>query len=96
MSKIGDRVGAICGGKDGVVEFYGYGVYEGDFDFPVFGDDDLFPNPRIKLDNGGYVFGCQCWWGDESKIKEVMDGYEKNGCRIVIIDAPSKDKGQKS
>lgn len=27
-------------------------------------------NPRIKLDNGGYCWGFECWWGPEDKTKE--------------------------
>lgn len=91
MNKVGDRVGAICGEKGGVMEFFGYGVYEGDFDFPIFGDEDMFPNPCIKLDEGGYVYGCQCWWGSESKIKAMLDAWEKSGKAIRIIEAPVRE-----
>lgn len=27
-------------------------------------------NPRIKLDSGHTVWGCQCWWGPEAELKE--------------------------
>ena len=30
-------------------------------------------NPRIKLDDGQTVWGCQCWWGPESKAAEFFD-----------------------
>jgi hypothetical protein len=32
--------------------------------------DRMLKNPRIKLDSGKTVWGCQCWWGPEDKIKE--------------------------
>jgi hypothetical protein len=89
MHKPGERVGAILGSKDGVVEFLGYGVYEGDLDrndptnapLPV-GFTALLGrragmslNPRIKLDSGKIVWGCECWWGAEEKIKEAIAGH---------------------
>ena len=27
-----------------------------------------FKNPRITLDDGRVVWGCQCWWGAEASI----------------------------
>lgn len=27
-------------------------------------------NPRIKLDNGGYVWGFECWWGPEEGARK--------------------------
>jgi len=38
-----------------------------------------YTNPCIKLDNGGTVWGCQCWWGPEEQIKT------KIGDRKVIM-----------
>lgn len=34
-----------------------------------------FTNPCIKLDNGRHVWGMQCWWGPESKVKEILAKY---------------------
>ena len=70
MAKQGDRVGAIRSANSEEVVFYGYGVYEGDTlppDFPI-------PNPTIKLDNGKIVYGYECWWGPEEKVKEMIGG----------------------
>lgn len=92
---VGERVGAILGSvpatsgdTKGVVEFLGYGVYEGDH--PVapeaggfnFGQD----NPRIKLDNGKTVWGCECWWGGEARIKSEIEKYRNAGWEIQVID----------
>ena len=72
MTEIGMRVGALLGSKDGVVELLGYGVYEGKHKLPEeaagfnFGQE----NPRIRLDNGDIIWGCECWWGEEKKFKE--------------------------
>jgi hypothetical protein len=73
--KIGDRMGAISHSTDNEVHLLGYGVYEGD-QIPNMGENIRFfgmpmvrPNPRIRLDNGKYVYGCECWWGPEDKMK---------------------------
>ncbi len=68
--KVGDRVGALCDTNSEKTRIYGYGVYEGDFPCPNLGD---IPNPRIKLDSGQVVWGCECWWGAEDKIKRVVE-----------------------
>lgn len=26
-------------------------------------------SPRIRLDNGKTIWGCECWWGDEEKFR---------------------------
>ena len=99
----GMRVGAIMGAKGGVVEFFGYGVYEGDYPY---GDEacgwvrnmikeaermveeegvespfDIRNNPRIRLDSGKVVWGCECWWGPEKAVRKKMEGLE-----IVEVD----------
>ena len=99
MVKIGDRVGAIQSSKNGVCRFYGYGVYEGDemppLDTPGFfglGDEleyeelrlSGFTNPKIKLDDGGVVWGMQCWWGSEESMKKELAKCH----RIEMVDSP--------
>lgn len=82
-ARAGERVGAVFAtAKDGVVEMLGYGVYEGDF-VPVEGGgwmaaalkEAQVPNPRIRLDNGDVVYGCECWWGPEESVKERVAGH---------------------
>lgn len=72
LNKIGMRVGALKCAKMGFVEMYGYGVYEGDFVPPkeTGGFNIGIENPRIKLDNGDVVYGCECWWGEEVQFKK--------------------------
>lgn len=88
-TKIGSRVGAVCAKKDFKLELFGYGVYEGDF---VPETEDVLAmgvslksvnlrNPKIKLDNGEVVWGCECWWGAEEKVKE----WEKECTEVVIV-----------
>jgi len=58
--------------KNGVIKYYGHGVYAGDFKLPptVGGFNFGQENPRIDLDNGETVWGCECWWGPEEKFLE--------------------------
>lgn len=82
--QIGQRVGAICSKQGNHVEFFGYGVYEGnivpDNESVLFMGISLkkanISNPQIKLDNGDVVYGCECWWGSEEKVQEMLKGCE--------------------
>lgn len=96
--KKGDRVGSIHGtrtenGTD-IVEFFGYGVYLGDYSMPEADADIPRPvgfmgnmlvqakeedgidvkNPLIRLDDGSYVWGCECWWGSEERVRSTLEG----------------------
>jgi hypothetical protein len=82
------RVGAISSIKDGKMELFGYGVYEGD-KIPETDNVKFFgtslkelniSNPCILLDSGERVYGCECWWASEKQVKEM----EKE-CHIVEI-----------
>lgn len=88
MTQIGSRIGAILGSDDKQVQFLGYGTYEGEEIPPpeVGGFNIGAPNPKLKLDNGSTVWGCECWWGSEAKIKAKLERWEKTGLRIVTVD----------
>lgn len=88
-SKVGDRVGAILSANKDEVKFLGYGVYVGN-EIPSencvgFLSKSLInngiANPKILLDSGKYVFGCECWWGSEDKVRDAIDGR-----KIVDVD----------
>lgn len=75
VKKIGDRIGAILSGNETSVHFLGYGVYVGDEVPPTgFLHDAGAKNPKLQLDNGNVVWGYQCWWGSEGKVKEIIGG----------------------
>lgn len=70
---VGKRVGAIQKSDAETVYFFGYGIYDGDH-IPDDGwmKDAMIPNPKIKLDNGSTVYGYECWWGSEEKVKKLI------------------------
>lgn len=70
MTAIGSRVGAMQSRDDKSCNFYGYGVYLGDFIHPAINR----LNPKIQLDNGKQVWGCECWWGPEAQVMESIVG----------------------
>lgn len=86
--KIGDRVGAVLDVHDGVVRLFGYGTYIGE-EIPnekVSGFGSILrtsniPNPKIQLDSGKDVFGCECWWTFEDVV-QTMTSIKK----VVIVD----------
>ncbi len=76
----GTRVGAIRNATCETVYLYGFGTYQGD-EIPPKGTIGTLgldmgelgrKNPKILLDNGKVVWGCQCWWGSEEKVKEMI------------------------
>jgi hypothetical protein len=67
----GSRVGAIRSEEAGTVNFFGYGVYVGRKPCPHL---DGIHNPKIELDDGGVVWGCESWWGPEEQIRERIEG----------------------
>lgn len=95
MSQEGERVGALISVKKGVVQFLGYGVYEGDFNPPieVAGFNVNIPNPRIRLDNGDVVYGCECWWGEEEKFKKEYIDKAKKVVNVKIDEYRRSLKG---
>ena len=95
MINPGDRAGAIISAdkETKIVQFAGYGVYVGDIVPPpgigLFGLDfhDMGKtNPKIELDNGSVIWGCQCWWGHEEAVKKQIESYKQNGYDVVIVD----------
>ena len=85
MSKheAGDRVGAILSADKDSVRFLGYGTYAGR-KVPHKGAGGMagmmaevgLTNPRIDLDSGEVVYGCECWWGSATKIEEMIGDRE--------------------
>lgn len=92
MTDVGSRVGAMASSSEKEVHLFGYGVYVGDEVPPQevtgpFGKLS-FPNPKIVLDSGDVVWGCECWWGPEEKIKTHV------GNRKVVMITPKEYRAQ--
>ena len=87
MTAVGSRVTAILEAKDGVVRSFGDGVYAGDFDLPpqAVGCNLGQKNPRIDLDSGKTVWGCESWWGPCEAVRKRLPADWK--WEIVDIDA---------
>lgn len=94
-SRKGDRVGAIYREEfNGPVELFGYGVYAGDA-VPVeavgwtadIARESGLLIPRIELDNGQVVYGCECWWGPEAIVRERLSGREVRYVSIAKVRA---------
>ncbi len=83
--KPGDRVGAVFNSDPETVRMFGWGVYDGELPCPHIGGRN---NPRITLDDGaGIVWGCESWWGDETKMRAWI-GKRK----IQLVDREGKDR----
>jgi len=89
MAAKGDRVLAVSHTKDGNVYVFGEGVYVGN-EVPGPEAAGLIAemcrgaeraNPKIKLDCGDVVWGCECWWGELEAAVKRFEGME-----IVTID----------
>lgn len=90
MTKIGERVGAILSADGDRVQLLGFGKYVGD-EVPgegIAGFNIGIPNPKIVLDSGKVVFGCECWWGTESQIRKQIGS--RKIVEVDIDDARAK------
>lgn len=90
---IGARVGALLR-MDGLsAHLLGYGVFMGREIPPKFGKNHTtsilnqlkIASPKIILDNGDTVWGCECWWGPEENVKMLIEGK-------LILDARIEDE----
>jgi hypothetical protein len=99
--QIGDRVIAVASKKDNKVFSFGSGIYMGEL-VPEFEGErgsmaDMLkqlkrPNPTIKLDIGDLIYGCECWWGSETKMLEQFAS-----CEVEIITVQQYlNKGKES
>lgn len=97
MRKPGDRIGAMLSMKDGIYKLLGYGIYVGDeCPFEAVGSiaetviEIGLTNPKLLLDNGTVVYGCECWWGDERTVKNRLEGK-----RVVNVNINDVRKGHR-
>ena len=97
----GERVGVIHMADEAHIELYGYGTYKGEETppkdlveagalFKHLGDK---PNPKILLDNGKVIWGCECWFGYEDEVRRGIEVVKARGKRIVEVDIEEIRKG---
>jgi len=86
---IGQRVGAVSHSEEDTIFIFGYGTYAGDEVPDSAGGwmgkmlaEEKVTNPKIVLDNGKVVWGCECWWGSEEQIQKAAAGFQ----HVVEID----------
>ena len=48
-------------------------------------EEEAPSNPRIRLDDGKVVWGCECWWASEEKVKQICAAADS--VEVVDIDA---------
>ena len=87
--KIGSRVGVICKADEETMYMFGYGTYVGDEVptnavgwMPDLMRETGITNPKLVLDNGDVVWGCESYWSAEQVVKER----EKQYSSIVMLD----------
>lgn len=95
VAQTGERVGAVLRAEEFVVEFLGYGVYVGDEVPPEEKDrgrsiagilaEVQCPSPKLVLDNGAVVWGCECWWAPEAQIEKRLHKWREQGWEIRNI-----------
>jgi hypothetical protein len=89
--ELGARIGAIQKADAETVYLFGYGAYQGEEVPPddvlgPFGRPGLFgiQNPKLLMDDGTVVWGCESWWGGEQAVAG------KIGERKVVIVKPDR------
>ena len=70
----GDYVIAIRDANKDQVNIFGCGVYVGDEPCPYLHDR---LNPKIVLDDGNIVWGCECWWCNAEEFEREQLGSRK-------------------
>jgi hypothetical protein len=95
MPKIGDRVAAVMeiNDEERKVLLFGAGVYVGDVvpenpssTLAVYCARNQLANPKIQLDDGKIIFGCECWWDDEAVITDIIERFLKKGYALVHVN----------
>lgn len=83
--KKGERVIALADVTGNVVRFFGAGKYSGDHVPPANAGGLNFgiPNPKIDLDDGKTVWGCESWWGPEI---DVLKRFPKDKFKWEQVD----------
>lgn len=83
MISQGTRIFAICDIDEDKKEVvcFGGGIYADEEETPpgVFmaGLEIRSDSPKLVLDSGDVVYGCECWWGPENNMLTLINGYHR-------------------
>ena len=74
QTPIGTRVLAILETTEDTVRYFGEGTYVGRFPVPpeAMGINFGQESACIDLDDGGQVWGCECWWGPVAELRDRL------------------------
>jgi hypothetical protein len=99
MAKVGDRIGAVLSMNVGTAKLLGYGTYAGEHvpeesvgGMGKFLREHQIPNPKIELDSGEVVYGCE--WGPEEQVKKKLESLQVENVSIDAIRAEHKSELQ--
>ena len=77
---IGIRVGIFHSCTEQTLLLFGYGVYEADEVPPegILGQAGPMhlvglPTPKLRLDDGTIIWGCEAWWAPEAEVKALFE-----------------------
>ena len=91
MSESGERVYVVSRETEGTVYVYGWATHVGSEKYP--GGPGLcrkgVNNPRLNLENGGWVYGCESWWGPATEAE--ITGWI-GGRTVVVMDPIHTDE----
>ena len=100
---LGERMGAFLQVNYKLVEFLGYGVYDGEHipygavgGYATWLREYKITDSRMKLDNGELVYRCECWITTERDAERMLEEYKKKGALIVSVDIDKHRKGELS
>ncbi len=80
-AKPGDKIFAVTHGDDDNIYFLGFGVFEGE-EIPEEGTVGMMAsllrmreqkNPKLVLDNGDSIWGCECYWGPADQFRSFAN-----------------------
>ena len=78
----GTRIMAVLNEDDKTIKLLGSGKYVGYYIHPQLN----IVNPKMELDDGKVVWGCECWWGEEDKMKQMLQDRNKEIIKVDIDD----------
>lgn len=92
MRNVGERICAVLKADKENVHLIGYGIYAGDY---VPGEEAVgvmanalknakIKNPKLVMDDGTVVWGCECWWGNAGMAERMI--LDRNVVKVDMKD----------